>query len=380
MSIGPIKETGNQNPYIRLPRSAADNGSAGNSGAEIEISDSFNPISHPDQKGNVTPFVGGYRVYREIEKQIKSAESSILIEMYDFADFELAELLVEQKNKGVDIKVLLDHANLEGSTTSEARSAVAYHLRQNHIPLLTFNSDRVKNQSDHCKLVIVDGKSVLLGGMNWNPASENNHDAAVKIEGPAVQYYSTHFAEGWNVSGGGMIMTDLPSDSFEMSGKSAVKGIRSDGSQDTSARHVILDSIGKAKESIYLEMYRLSDKDIIGNLIDAHHRGVDVRVILDPTDAKTGWNVNSKTFETLANAGVPVRWYDIMEKSTQRMHSKWAVIDGKETIIGSVNWSSKGLKENREIGALVQDKKTANVFMEQFLHDWNRKSNDMLSP
>lgn len=341
-----------------------------------DIYDNYNPISIPSRANKVTAFIGGDEVYKGIEDTIRSAEKSILLEMYDFSDFELAEILVAQKNSGVDIKVLLDQSNIEGNTTSDARAAVVHHLRQNKIPVLTFQNDRLKNQSDHCKLAVVDGKSVLLGGMNWNPNSKNNHDAMVKIEGPAAGYYNLHFAEGWNVSGGGRITTEPAPSPEKKTGRALVKGIRSDGKFDTSAKHSILESINSAQSSIYIEMYRLSDKNVIEGLITAHNDGIDVRVILDPNSAKTGWSVNDKTFDTLKKAGVPVRWYKVEKNSTQRLHAKWAVIDEESTIIGSVNWSAKGLHENREVGAHINESKTANVFVKQFLDDWENKSSE----
>ena len=334
-----------------------------------DIYDNSLPVSVTTRKNKVTPLIDGDAIFKEARSMINSAEKSINLEMYDFSDVKLAQLLIDQKNKGVDVKVLLDPDRAEGDSMSSSREEVVNMLTSNKIPVLTYSTEKSKNSTDHCKLMIVDNKAVLLGGMNWNPYSKNNHDAMVKIEGTAANYYNYHFAEGWNISGGTTGKDQFKPDAApaDHMGKAQVRGIRT-SSGDTSAKTAILDAINSAKKSIYAEMYVMSDKNTIDALINAHNDGLDVRVILDPNQANTNWNPNDGTFKTLKDAGVKVRWYKV--KSGQRAHGKWAVIDGETSFVGSVNWSAKGLHHNREIGALIHDKKSSNVFQKQFRYDW----------
>jgi phosphatidylserine/phosphatidylglycerophosphate/cardiolipin synthase-like enzyme len=142
---------------------------------------------------------------------------------------------------------------------------------------------------------------------------------------------------------------------------------------------MIMNNIEGAKESIHTEMFVLSDKNVINGLIDAHNRGVDVKVLLDPNGAgKGGWNPNGRTFDTLKEAGVPVKWYDVDTSVQEKLHAKWGVFDGKEVLNGSANWSYKGLHTNREIASDIVDEKVASVFEKVFEQDWNTKGLDKL--
>ena len=343
-----------------------------------DIYDNSLPVSVTTRNNKVTPLMNSNDIFDQTQEMIKSAKESINIEMYDFADKDLAQLLIDQKKKGVDIKVLLDPCRAEGDSMSEAREEVVNMLSTNGIPVLTYTNDRGTNSTDHCKLMIVDNKAVLLGGMNWNPLSRRNHDTMVKIEGTAANYYNYHFAEGWNITGGTVkedpyIPQRVSFRDKKGGGKALVKGIRT-SQGDTTAKTAILDAINSAKESVFVEMYVLSDKNTIDALVNAHNDGLDVRVILDPNHANTNWSPNDATFKTLKDAGVPVRWYKV--DPGQRAHGKWAVVDRESVIVGSPNWSARGFHHNREIGAIIKDDETSDVFSQQFFYDWRYKASE----
>src|SRR5207248_11684636 len=46
--------------------------------------------------------------------------------------------------------------------------------------------------------------------------------------------------------------------------------------------HPITDAISAAKKSVWLEMYLLTDRNVIRALEEAANRGIDVRVLLEP--------------------------------------------------------------------------------------------------
>jgi phosphatidylserine/phosphatidylglycerophosphate/cardiolipin synthase-like enzyme len=330
------------------------------------------PIRLTTKNNLVTPYIDGPDIHEATGKMIDAAEKSILLEMYDFADFGFAEKLVGQAKKGLDVKVLLDPAQAEGKSASEARTKVLNYLVENQIPVLLYPANVGSRQLDHCKLMIVDGKSVMLGSMNWNPASLDNHEMNVRIDGPAAEYFGYHFVDGWKSAGGEDI--PIPTPDKHPGGHSQIKGFRTEGRMDGSAEDAILNAIQKANSSIFAEMYVLSNQEIIQGFIDAHKRGVDVRVLLDPTNQSTGWNPNSESFKKLKKAGVPVRWYKVDPGS--KMHTKMALIDKEKLLIGSVNWSHKGMKANREIGAEIDCRDTGEIFHQQFYYDWRYKSSE----
>ncbi len=326
-------------------------------------------------KGNKVSAFMDKEIFDEAKEMVRSAKSRVQLEMYSFTNQEMTDLLVEEAKKGIKVQVILDPTPGTSDKQNEQKQNTIDKLKAAGVDVVMYPVDEKKKQIDHVKLLIVDGKSVLMGGMNWGEHSPYNHDADFKIEGPAVNTYERIFAQDWKKSGGKSFKA--PEQAKEVEGGDAlVNGVGSEIGYNP-IMPMLMRNIEEAKESIHAEMFVLSDKNVIQGLIDAHNRGVDVKVLLDPNGV-TSWNPNGKTYETLKEAGVPVKWYDVDTSVQQKLHAKWGVFDGKETINGSANWSYKGLHVNRELAADVVDKKTATVFEKQFQDDWENHSADKL--
>ncbi len=131
----------------------------------------------------------------------------------------------------------------------------------------------------------------------------------------------------------------------------------------------VLEAIGKAAKSIDLEVYLLSDDEIIKRLIEAQKRGVNVRVILEESPY-SGFSANKEVKEKLSYYGIDVKWNNRVYVYT---HSKFIVIDGKTVIIMTLNLTKSSFTKNREFGLLVSDSETAKEVERIFEADWNRK-------
>ena len=113
-------------------------------------------------------------------------------------------------------------------------------------------------------------------------------------------------------------------------------------------------AIDTAEREILVAAYRLTvGSGIVGSLIRAKERGVDVRVIADkaaPCGCASG-------IEPLAAAGVPI-WID---DRARLAHAKTMVIDGAVTLMGSYNWT-RGASENSEDLNLVSSPTVATAY------------------
>ena len=135
-------------------------------------------------------------------------------------------------------------------------------------------------------------------------------------------------------------------------------------------------ALRKAKQSIFCVMYlaKLSTKDessfintLIRDLIKAHRRGVDVKVIFDQNVRfwENSWRKNMverksrDAYKRLLNAGVSV-YYDSREQIT---HSKIIVIDNYITIVGSANWTFSAMNRNNEASVLIESNEVAEEFI-----------------
>jgi cardiolipin synthase len=112
-----------------------------------------------------------------------------------------------------------------------------------------------------------------------------------------------------------------------------------------------------------------NEYQLILDLIDAHKRGVKVKVIFDQNvkfweKGKKGNEIERKSeyaYELLFKNGVPV-FYDGEKRVT---HNKVLVVDKYITIIGSTNWTYSALRKNHEASVIIKSKSVSRAFEEK---------------
>lgn len=138
--------------------------------------------------------------------------------------------------------------------------------------------------------------------------------------------------------------------------------------QPDDGRAPILDELAAARRTIDLEVYLLSDEEIIAALERAVTRGVRVRVILEE-DPFGGAGGQPAVFERLAAAGVQVRWSNPVFRFT---HVKTFVIDDRVAIIMNLNLTRSAFTRNREFGAITTRPGEVAEARAIFAADWSR--------
>ncbi|MFH1441375.1 MAG: phospholipase D-like domain-containing protein [Candidatus Omnitrophota bacterium] len=139
-------------------------------------------------------------------------------------------------------------------------------------------------------------------------------------------------------------------------------------------------AIQQAKDSIYMVMYQVSLRpyntktqvyDLADELVNAHKRGVKVKVILDENINFAGeksvnkWvaeGKNSRCFRMLKDAGIDVRY----DNPSTYTHAKVLVIDEEAVILGSTNWTESALNQNYEASVLIKSKELAARILKSF--------------
>ena len=137
-----------------------------------------------------------------------------------------------------------------------------------------------------------------------------------------------------------------------------------------SGRKPILDAINSAKYEILVEVYLLSDKEIINSLIAARSRGVAVNVILEEHPFGGG-GLNPKTKTELLAKGIAVKWSNPEFALT---HEKALIIDNSSVFILSQNLAESSFSKNREFDLLDKNQADVDEVRKIFLADWQRSS------
>lgn len=102
----------------------------------------------------------------------------------------------------------------------------------------------------------------------------------------------------------------------------------------------IVNKIERAQKSIDVMAYSFTSKPIAEALIAAKQRGVAIRVITDKTQKKEKYTV----IHELAQAGIPI-WLDL---TVSIQHNKIMIIDNRELITGSYNFTRSAEVRNAE--------------------------------
>jgi len=130
----------------------------------------------------------------EIISVVRSASSSIDVELYVFSYRRLADELIGAKERGVRVRVLLE-PTLSGSNPN---LEMAEYLGDAGIEVRW----ALPSRTNHAKFAIIDGRKVLVGSHNWSySAMSTNREASVLVEDEeAVGEFEAVFEEDWNAA------------------------------------------------------------------------------------------------------------------------------------------------------------------------------------
>src|SRR5436853_3006464 len=133
--------------------------------------------------------------------------------------------------------------------------------------------------------------------------------------------------------------------------------------QDAAIFTLVGRLLGSAERRLLVEMYELGRPDVVEGLSTAEARGVDVRVVTDPTVT-----ASRKAVQQLDSLGVPERAYPVDDARHQIDHVKLLVADG-EAAVGGMNW---GAHSERNHDYVLETDVTVDVdrLVRIFEQDW----------
>ena len=138
----------------------------------------------------------------------------------------------------------------------------------------------------------------------------------------------------------------------------------------------LVNAIDGAKKSVWLEIYLLTNKNIISALEDDANHGIDVRVMLEPHPLGGGSVTPSETLDKLKAAGIKAQFSDPAFKLT---HEKGMVIDNTTAYIMTSNFSNAALGtgtglKNREYDIVDTNATDVQAVATIFQADWNHST------
>ena len=285
-------------------------------------------------------------IFQLVGGLIAQAKRRVYVEMYELGRRDIVRGLAGDRLGGADVRVVAD------PTVNASRVSLDA-LQTSGVAARFYPVDDTAYQIDHVKLLIADDEAVV-GGMNWGAHSDRNHDYVLETrDADEVERLVRIFEQDWSLAGGEPRL--VPPDSASRVAQTAPgEGIR----------QLLAAAFRSARVRVWAEVYTLTDPDVLLALVSAHQRGVDVKVLLDPSQP-----YNRHSFDGLRSAGVPVRWYPVPPGTL--LHAKIGLFDAK-LLLGSANWTYSGLDVNHELDVDTQDPQALAAYGSRFTLDWER--------
>ena len=274
---------------------------------------------------------------------LTSARHTVDLTMYELEDTYAEQLLAGDAGRGVDVRVILDHAYI-GTANNAAYSFLLAHGV--HVRWASSLYDLT-----HQKTLTVDGAVSVIMSLNWTSRYySDTRDVAVIDRTAAdiaavVATFNADFDGARVTPGSGADLVWSP----------------------TTSQPDLLQLINGAHHLLLVENEEMGSTSITDALLAAAHRGVDVEVCMTNSSS---W---SSAFRELIAAGVHVRVYS--PSAALYIHAKVLVGDpgtsAQVAFAGSQNFSTASLRYNRELGILMRSSALVSQLNTMVQQDFN---------
>ncbi len=270
---------------------------------------------------------------------IQNASTSIGMVMYGLTDESFIDALTRAKDHGKNVTILLEPAPYKSE--NENNRAIRQ-LRDENINLEWPDKSF---KLVHQKTFIFDQQKVIVMTFNLTHSSfKQERNFALVLTDPAeIQEIVKVFH------------ADCAHEDTDVSNPHLI------WSPDNS-REKIISFIQSAKSEIKIYAQDVTDYKIIGELAKAARSGVEVKILLSASPEK----LHSRKFAFLKKSGV------IIQSSRHYyIHAKVMIVDQRQAILGSINFTAPSLDSNRELSVLTEDANVVNQLNSTFENDWH---------
>ncbi|MEK8090011.1 phospholipase D-like domain-containing protein [Thermithiobacillus plumbiphilus] len=322
----------------------------------------------------------GQMIFPAMLDAIGQAKSSINLESYIFwsdgVGSLFAEALSERARAGVQVRVLLDAVGsrkLGADLQEKMRAAGCQVVWYRPAALRTLGH---VNDRTHRRILVVDGRAGFTGSVGiadpWRGKAQSpDHwrDTQVRITGPLVAQMQAAFAEGWQEATGEALLGPAIYPELAATGSDRAQIVSTSplGAATPRLRLLFELAIRSAQKRIYIaNSYFVPDAALLDALGQAARRGVDVRILLPGAyiDVPFIQPISRARLGRLLRDGVKVYEYQ-----PTMMHSKYMVVDGVWSSLGSSNLDNRSFASNNELNVQVYGQSFARGLEAVFLAD-----------
>jgi cardiolipin synthase len=347
-------------------------------------------FSLPFKTADNEVYTDGYQFFPALLSAIANAHDHIHIDMYiieaDALGNLVADALIAKARQGVEVRIIYDDVGCW-----RVHHQFFERMREEGIEIVPFLPVRFPsftskvNYRNHRKLIIIDGQTGFIGGMNIalryvkgvtkrDKHSKKNvstrwRDTMVRISGPGVYALQRAFLIDWYFVDRTLLsdrkyyppITTHPSSSPLLQIVTSSPVVPYPEIMQGFVRIIMA-----AKRYVYIETpYFLPTEPVLFALKTAAATGVDVRILVPSVNDAwfAEWAGRSYLREAV-EAGIKVSLY-----TAGFLHSKLMVCDGSIATCGSTNVDFRSFENNFEANAFFYSEEMAQQLKQVFLTD-----------
>lgn len=352
--------------------------------ANMLLTESTSPLTADNE---VELLLNGENKFPELIRALKAAKQQIHIEYYivedDETGREIESVLIQKAGEGVQVRFIYDDYG-----SRSIRKTLVPRLKKAGIKTFPFFKVRFitlanrLNYRNHRKIVVIDGVTAFLGGINISDRYVNTiqhqnkvfwRDTHLRLDGPAVQYLQYLFLCDWNFCADVPLEPDHllfpPLSSIPKLGSKIVQIAASGPDSETPViLYSILQAINLASQEILISTpYFIPNESLLDALRIASLGGVKVKIILPlKSDSSIVDLAVQSYYSELLSVGVEIYRY---QKGF--MHAKTIVFDCQLAMVGTSNMDIRSFDLNFEVNAIVYDREFAKKLHDIFYRDLN---------
>lgn len=276
--------------------------------------------------------------------RIDAATKSLRLKQFTLTDTRVLKALAAAQQRNVDVRVLLNAARPDLTRDNDASHA---DLERAGIAVQWTNPAFYVS---HEKSIVFDDASALIATFNLAPKyfGETRDYGIITHEPNEVQEILRCFEADWD-------RTEF------IPGQTPLVWSNVD------ARTKMVHHIDRAQTHLQIQHPKFVDLIILERILEAHMRGVKVKVLSAGTHGVRGYDL-AETFASLRvmqKLGIKV-----LRMKVPKLHAKLIIADRAVAFTGSMNVHRRAFDERRELGIVIREPAIVDQLVDVFRADW----------
>ncbi|CAM4102907.1 cardiolipin synthase [Flavobacterium antarcticum] len=327
----------------------------------------------------------GEEKFPKVLEALRNAKSSIHLEYYiyenDTTGNQIVDVLIEKAKEGIEVRFMYDDFGSHG-----LKNNIIKRLTENGVQTAPFYKIKLYafanriNYRNHRKIIVIDGLTSFVGGINISDKYRNDldngnklfwRDTHLMLQGPATFYLQYTFLCDWNYCSNQKLIFDpkyfpTPENQQEIEGE-IVQIVSSGPDSDLPLIYYsLIDALASAKKQICITSpYFIPSESLVDALIMACEKGIKVKILVPGISDSKMVNAAARAYYTeILQHGAQIYLYN-----KGFVHAKTMVVDEDLAIIGSANMDYRSFDLNFEVNAMVYSSKIARQLLVAFEDD-----------